>query len=391
MTELPLDRPAGCPFDPPAELATLRERDSLTRLEFPDGHLGWLATGHATVRAILADPRFSSRPEYLRRPVVNSAAATTTRPGMFLRFDPPEHTRYRTLLTARFTARRMRQLAERIEGFTAGCLDAMERHGGPVDLVTAFARPIPERVICELLGVPVVDHDEFGRLTEAKPDATSKEFRDERLDALGTILDYLRRLVAAKRANPTDDLLSELTATGLTEDELVGACSLLLAAGLDTTANMLALGTYALLRNPDQLALLRGDPELGDRAVEELMRYLSIAHTVVRGALEDVEVAGHTIRAGESVALSIAAGNRDPERFDDPDTLDLRRTAVGHLAFGHGVHQCLGQQLARVEMRVAYPALLTRFPGLRLAVAPEDVPMRSAFEIVGVRTLPVTW
>ncbi|QIS22600.1 cytochrome P450 [Nocardia terpenica] len=390
--ELPVERPPGRPFDPAAGLAAIREREPLTRLKFPGGHVGWLATGHAVVRAVLADPRFSSRSEYVRSPVVELDTTRSVPAGMFLRYDPPQHTRFRNMLTGRFTVRRMRLLTERIEGFTAECLDAMERQGGPVDLVTAFARPIPELVICDLLGVPVADHDQFSRLAAAStPDVSPEELVNNRIDAFDSVLDYIRHLVAAKRANPTDDMLSELAATDLTEDELVGVGGLLLAAGLDTTANMLALGTFALLCNPEQLALLRADPDLTDRAVEELLRYLSIAHTAVRGALEDVELAGHTIKAGESVALSITAGNRDPERFDDPDTLDVERNAVGHLAFGHGVHQCLGQQLARVEMRVGYRALLARFPGLRLAVPADEVPLRGAIDIGGVRSLPVTW
>ncbi|MEG8178386.1 cytochrome P450 [Nocardia terpenica] len=392
ITELPLERPADRPFDPPAELRALREREPLTRMDFPDGHRGWLATGHAVVRAVLADPRFSNRTDVLHSPIKGAPAPGPTPPGTFLRYDPPEHTRFRNLLVGRFTVRRMRMLTERVEELTAGCLDAMARHGGPVDLVDAFARPIPELVICELLGVPTADHDRFRRLA-ASPghEATAREILDEASDVFDDIMDYIRHLVAAKRANPTDDMLSELTANDLTEDELVGVGSMLFAAGGETTANMLALGTCALLRNPDQLAALRADPDLTDRAIEELLRYLTIAHITTRTATEDVELAGHTIESGATVVLSLSAADRDERRFDDPDTLDVERNAVGHLAFGYGVHQCLGQQLARVEMRVAFPALLSRFPGLRLAVPPEEVPMRNALDIAGVRRLPVIW
>jgi cytochrome P450 len=198
--------------------------------------------------------------------------------------------------------------------------------------------------------------------------------------------------VAAKRANPTDDVLSELTDSDLTDEELRGMALILLAAGFDTTANMLALGTFALLRNPEQLAALRADPTLTDQAVEELLRYLSVAKTFMRTALEDVELGGHTIKAGTMVILSLNTANRDPERFTDPHTLDLRRQDGGHLAFSHGIHQCLGQQLARVEMRVAFPALLNRFPTLRLAVPADEVALRpEAADIYGVKSLPVTW
>jgi cytochrome P450 len=207
------------------------------------------------------------------------------------------------------------------------------------------------------------------------------------------LLGYLRELVDHRRAEPGDDLISALTSTRqLTKEEITGVAMLLLVAGHETTANMLALGTFTLLRNPAQLAALRDDPSLASAAVEELLRYLTIVHLgPVRAAREDVEVGGHMIKAGESVTLSLAAANRDPERFEAPDILDVRRQAVGHLAFGHGIHQCLGQQLARVEMRIAYPALLRRFPGLRLAVPAEEVATRSHMAIYGVHRLPVAW
>jgi cytochrome P450 len=210
--------------------------------------------------------------------------------------------------------------------------------------------------------------------------------------AYTAVQQYLAELVAAKRANPTDDVLSDLTDSDLTDEELRGVSFILLAAGLDTTANMLALGTFALLRNPAQLAALRADPALADRAVEELLRYLSVAKTFMRTALEDVELGGQTIEAGTTVILSYNTANRDPDRFADPHVLDLHRKAGGHLAFGHGIHQCLGQQLARVEMRVAFPALVNRFPTLRLAVPADEVGLRpETADIYGVKSLPVTW
>ncbi|GAB3978703.1 hypothetical protein GCM10027615_53570 [Plantactinospora veratri] len=290
----------------------------------------------------------------------------------------------------KFTVRRMRLLTDRVEQVTAEHLDAMAKAGPPTDLVTAFARPIPAIMICELLGVPYQDRGSFQEQVDS---FMNGETSDEDLIAAYTATqDYLAGLVAAKRANPTDDVLSDLTDSDLTDEELKGIALILLAAGLDTTANMLALGAFALLRNPAQLAALRADPALADRAVEELLRYLSVAKTFMRTALEDVEVGGQTIRAGSRVILSYHTANRDPERFTDPDTLDLSRQEGGHLAFGHGIHQCLGQQLARVEMRVAFPALVNRFPTLRLAVPPEEVALRpETADIYGVKSLPVTW
>ncbi|MEU9122439.1 cytochrome P450 [Streptomyces sp. NPDC048506] len=388
---LPTTRPTGCPFDPPAELARLREERPLRRMTYPDGHVGWLATGYATVRAIFADPRFSSRYELLHFPLPGApeGGLPPAPVGDLTGIDAPEHTRYRKLLAGKFTVRRMRELTRRVEQITTEHLDAMERQGPTVDLVEAFAQPVPALMICELLGVPSAERETFQRWATTLTDRSSSD--EERYAAMTGLQEYLYALVLAKRAEPTDDLLGDLTGSDLTDEELAGVGAFLLGAGLDTTANMIAHGTFALLSNPDQCAALRDDPGLADQAVEELMRYLTIAHTGVKSALEDVELDGLLIKAGETVTLSMEAANRDPQRFPDPDTLDLRRKATGHLGFGHGIHQCLGQQLARVEMRVALPALLTRFPTLRLAVPPEEVPLRTHANVYGVHALPVTW
>ncbi|MEV7803992.1 cytochrome P450 [Microbispora sp. NPDC088329] len=393
VTALPTARQPGCPFDPPAELIDARRHGPISRYPFPDGHQGWLITGYDLVRSVLADSRFSSRKELMiHHPSIDYTGVEVppAPPGEFLLMDEPQHGRYRKPLVGKFTVRRMRQLTERIEQITADHLDAMEEAGPPVDLVTAFAKPIPSIVICELLGVPYEDR---GRFQDQIDTFLGGETSDEDLIAAYTATQhYLAELVAAKRANPTDDVLSDLTGSDLTDEELRGMSLILLAAGFDTTANMLALGTFALLRNPEQLAALRADPALTDRAVEELLRYLSVAKTFIRTALEDVELGGQTIEAGTTVILSYNTANRDPERFTDPHLLDLRRQDGGHLAFGHGIHQCLGQQLARVEMRVAFPALLNRFPTLRLAVPAEEVGLRpETADIFGVKSLPVTW
>lgn len=389
--ELPTGRTPGRPFDPPAELTRISAEAPLTPLLFPDGHDGWLATGYTTVRRVLADPRFSSRSELQHSPLpgYEGVTAPPAQPGDFLKMDPPEHTRYRKLLAGKFTARRMTQLTARIEQVATEHLDAMQRHGGPIDLVPAFAQPIPAMVICELLGVPYADRQRFqADATRLLGVNTTPEGKYEAFKALSG---YVRELITAKRAAPTDDVLSELTASDLTDDELAAMGGLLLAAGLDTTANMIALGTFALLRHPDQWAALRTDPELVDPAVEELMRFLAVVPTLARVALEDVELDGHLVKAGSTVVLATAAANRDVAKFADPDTLDLRRDPVGHVGFGHGPHLCLGHQLARVEMRVAFRALAARFPGLRLAIPADDVPLREGADIYGVTRLPVTW
>ncbi|NUT40271.1 MAG: cytochrome P450, partial [Thermoactinospora sp.] len=355
VAAMPTERRPGCPFDPPEELVEAREHGPISRITHLGGSPGWLVTGYDMVRSVLADPRFSNRKELMN---FGDFEIPPAPPGEFLLMDDPQHSRYRKPLVGKFTVRRMRLLTERVEQVTAECLDAMEQAGPGVDLVAAFARPIPAIIICELLGVPYEDRGSFQENVDT---FMNGEAGDEELMAAYTaVQDYLAGLVAAKRADPTDDVLSELTDSDLTDEELRGVSLILLAAGLDTTTNMLALGAFALLRHPEQLAALRADPALVDKAVEELLRYLSVAKTFWRTALEDVELGGVTINAGTTVTLSLNTANRDPERYADPNVLDVRRQESGHLAFSHGVHQCLGQQLARVEMRVAFSALLAR-------------------------------
>jgi cytochrome P450 len=393
VTTLPTARQPGCPFDPPAELIDARRHSPISRYPFPDGHHGWLITGFDLVRSVLADSRFSSRKELmLHHPLIDYTGVEVppAPPGEFLLMDEPQHGRYRRPLVGKFTVRRMRLLTERVEQITADHLDAMDKAGPPADLVTAFAKPIPAIMICELLGVPYEDRGSFQEQVDKFMNGETSD--EDLLAAYIATQNYLAELVVTKRANPTDDLLSDLTDSELTDEELRGISLILLAAGLDTTANMLALGTFALLRHPEQLAALRADPALADRAVEELLRYLSVAKTFMRTALVDVELGDQTVKAGTTVILSINTANRDPERFADPHVLDLRRQDGGHLAFGHGIHQCLGQQLARVEMQVAFPALLNRFPTLRLAVPAEEVGLRpETADIYGVKSLPATW
>ncbi|MEV0384507.1 cytochrome P450 [Nonomuraea sp. NPDC050643] len=396
MSELTLPTARRRPLDPPDEVMELREQASIHRMTYADGHHGWLVTGYAAARAVLAHPAFSNRPENLHSPIRSRAELAAKEdfrvpPGFFLRMDEPEHARFRKLLTGQFTVRRMKTLEPRIEEYVAACLDRMEAAGGPVDLVEMFALPIPSLVICELLGVPYEDRAEFQADTKVLTNLEVKA--EDAVAALGRVSAYLYGLIGRKREKPGDDLLSGLIEGGeLNDEELTGVAFLLLVAGFETTANMLGLGTYALLTNPAQLALMRDDPSLVDNGVEELLRHLTIIHIgPMRAALEDVEIEGVTIKAGETVTIHLPAANRDPSRFPDAGRLDVTRPAGGHLTFGHGIHQCLGQQLARAEMRIAYPALLRRLPGLRLAVTPEEVPMRSDMSIYGVHRLPVTW
>ncbi|WP_280305520.1 cytochrome P450 [Nocardia neocaledoniensis] len=393
---LPQDRDAG-PFDPPSAITALRAARPVSPLRFPDGHEGWLVTGYEAVRTLMADTRFSSRQDLgiVHVPYETPGMPAQTEPspqipGLFIAMDPPDHTRLRRKLTGTFTVRRMRRLEEHIVEVVERQLDEMAAMAPPVDLATAFALPVPSLVICELLGVPYEDRATFQENT-AKFLVRDQEL-GEKMAAYGAMTTYLAGLVTRKRAEPTEDILSDLARDeDLGIEELVGIAFLLLLAGHETTANMLALGTFALLEHPDQLAALRADAELMPGAVEELMRYLSVADIFYRYATEDIELCGETITAGSTVVVSLLAANRDPLRFDDPDALDVRRTARGHVSFGHGVHQCLGQQLARIEMRAGFAGLLRRFPTLALAVPADEVPLRSDMNIYGVHELPVTW
>jgi cytochrome P450 len=393
-TGLPLKR--DNPFDPPAELGVLREEAPMNRLKFPDGHLGWLVTGHELVREVMADRRFSSRSELHHALITRGNSQPVRRPaaspGMFISMDAPDHTRYRKLLTGQFTVRRMNLLTARIEEIVLDHLKAMRANGTSADLVESFALPIPSLVICELLGVPYDERHVFQEDTaKALRLETSEE---EAVAAFERIKDFIRDLVRRKRTTLGDDMLSGLIESGahLDDEEITGMGVLLLVAGHETTANMLGLGTLTLLNNPDQLAALRADPTLIDNAVEELLRYLSILQFgTIRTALEDIEVGGVLVKQGETLSLSLSAANRDPERFDHPDRLDITRSASGHVGFGHGVHQCLGQQLARIEMRIGFAALFKEFPDLRLAVPVEEVPLRTDMGIYGVHALPVEW
>ncbi|MBM4794589.1 cytochrome P450 [Streptomyces sioyaensis] len=393
---LPMDRDAG-PFDPPREITRLREARPVSPLVFPDGHEGWLVTGYDAVRQLMADTRFSSRQDIgvLHVPYETPGMPAPTEPspqipGLFVAMDPPDHTRLRRKLTGAFTVKRMKLLEEHIIAITERQLDELACLTPPVDLVKEFALPVPSLVICELLGVPYADRETFqvNSATFMVKDVTL----DEKMAAYGALTTYLAELVTSKRATPGEDILSDLARhDDLTVEELTGVAFLLLLAGHETTANMLALGTFALLEHPEQLAELRAAPDLLPGAVEELLRYLSVADTFYRYATEDIELGGETIGKGSTVVVSLLAANRDPQRFENPDTLDIHRKARGHLSFGHGIHQCLGQQLARIEMRAGFDGLLRRFPTLKLAVPAGEVKLRTDMNIYGVHELPVTW
>ncbi|MER6574510.1 cytochrome P450 [Nonomuraea sp. NPDC001023] len=398
----------GCPFDPPPGLRERRGQDRVRPVELLNGARAWLVTGFDEARTVLSDARFSAdrvrhREATSLQPheVAEQAAGVlpagpsveSREDGFFVFMDPPEHTRIRRLLTGQFTVRRMRQLEARVTEIAVEHIEAMKAAGTEADLVPSFALPLPSLVICELLGVDYADRAEFQERTSVGLNADSTD--EERAVAGAELYAFMQRLVAAKRAEPADDLLSGLVHDAdppLTDAQLVDVALVLLGAGHETTANMLGLGAFALLEHPDQLAALRADPSLVDNAVEELLRFLSIIQLgVSRVTTEPVTLGGADLPAGATVVIATPEVNRDPRHWPDADRFDVNRARVPHLAFGHGVHQCLGQQLARVEMRIGLKELITRLPGLRLAVPAGQVPVRDEMLIFGVHSLPVAW
>jgi cytochrome P450 len=385
-------------FNPTPELREIRESDGVRTAVNAFGMTVYLVTRHEDIKDVLSDhERFSNArpPGFVvpGAPAVPAEEQASARAGNLLGLDPPEHQRLRRMLTPEFTIRRMKQLGPRIVEIVDAQLDAMENAGPPTDLVASFALPIPSLVICELLGVPYDDRDDFQRRSARQLDLSIPI--PERLELVRRGREYMGSLVERARRQPADDILGMLVqehGTELTDNELIGVASLLLLAGHETTSNMLGLGTLALLRHPDQLAAVRDDPDAIGPAVEELLRWLSIVHSAIpRITATDVEIAGVPIPAGQLVFVSLPSGNRDPDFIDAPEVFDIRRGAPGHLAFGHGVHHCLGAPLARMEMRVAFPALLRRFPTLALAEDFSDVAFRSFHFIYGLKSLEVTW
>ncbi|MEV5427811.1 cytochrome P450 [Streptomyces sp. NPDC052701] len=388
----PQDR--ACPYHPPAAYDPLRAARPLTRITLHDGRGAWLVTGHAVARDLLADPRLSSdrsRPDF---PTLTARfAGVRNRRTALLGVDDPEHRAQRRTVAADFTLRRAVELRPRIQRIVDGRLDAMIAQGPPADLVNAFALPVPSMVICALLGVPYDDHDFFetqSRRLLRGPAAADVEDARARLEA------YFGELIDRKRKDPgtglLDDLVRRQPGDGPPDrDHLVSLAIILLVAGHETTANMISLGTYTLLRHPDRLAELRADPALVPAAVEELMRMLSIADGLLRIAVEDIEVEGTTIRAGEGVVFATSVINRDEAVYPDPDDLDWHRPARHHIAFGFGIHQCLGQNLARAELEIALRTLFDRLPTLRLAAPADEIPFKPGDTIQGMLELPVTW
>ncbi|MFH0180598.1 cytochrome P450 [Streptomyces cacaoi] len=374
--------------------AGLRARGPVHRVRVPEGAEAWLVVGHEACRSALTDPTLSKswRDASPALPLARLSAGEN-----LLSSNPPDHTRLRRLVAKEFTPRRVEALAPRVRALTGELLDAMlARPDGRADLVEALSFPLAMGIICELLGVPSLDRTAFREWAEQ---ALSSPDRETRTAATAAMTDYLVAMVDEMRHRPGDDLMSALIRTTdedgdrLSPEELIGMAWLLLVTGFETTVHLIAAGVLALLRHPDQLGALRADPSLVDNAVEEMLRYDGpVETTTYRFTTEPLQIGGTPVPGGgELVLIALADADRDPARFPDPDRFDIRRPAGGHLAFGHGIHYCLGAPLARLQTRTAVTALLDRCPTLALDALPSALPWRTGLLIRGPRRLPVRW
>lgn len=396
-SEWPMKR-GSCPFDPPPEYARLRAERPITRARIWDGTEVWLVTRYEDGRTLLTDRRMSSRGDLPGYPFPTPAlAGFRSESPSFVLMDDPEHNRLRRMLTSDFTARRMKELRPAIQRITDLQIDSLVAHGPPGDLVADFALPIPSLVICEMLGVEYEDRQFF----QERSITALQSDRAQAAKATADLRSYFEALVDKKAAEPDDGLISRVYAEyvepgELERGELAQMATTLLVAGHETTASQISLGCLALLQHPAQLAAFRRQMESPDElenAVEELLRYLTVAQSGrARVALEDIEIGDVTIRAGDGVIVLGDSCNRDRDVFTDADELELGRPdARRHVAFGTGVHRCLGEPLAETELQEAYSRLFRRLPSLRLAVPFEDIRYTNDKASYGVQVLPVEW
>ena len=390
---IPRPRATSCPLAPPAEFVEWRESAGLRRVMW-QGRPTWVVSRYEDIRSALVDPRLSAETIKTR---LRAAGVTGEMPVIFARIGDPEHNRLRRMMARDFTWRRAESMRPQIQELVDSFLDTMTESGPPADLVRDFALPVPSLVISLLLGVPYSDHEFFQHHSTVGLDARSTE--EQKAQAIGALFAYMFELVERKEREPGDDLISRLITEQVAAGELSRETAamnglILLQAGHETTASMIALGTVALLEHPSIFELLgrTDDPAVVANVVEELMRYLTIVHSQVdRVATEDFGLRGESIRAGDFLLMNLPAGNWDPEFVDHPANFDTARNTRGHLGFGFGAHQCIGQNLARVEMQIALSTLARRLPGLALAVPATELRFQNEQEIFGVEELPITW
>jgi cytochrome P450 len=391
MPDYPM--PRTDPLLPPPAYDELR-RHPPQQVRLPDGRIAWMLTRYQDVRDALSDARLSS--DFLQ-PNFPTVIQLPPAPGAFsfFRMDPPDHSRLRRMVAPEFTPRRVRALRPAITALTDTLLDRMLATGPPADLVTHFALPLPSLVIAAILGIPSEHNTEFHQYSETI--ASSAVTPAQAFEAFGALTAMLDAVATAKQAHPSDDLISRLVtdheSTGdLTRAELVAMAAVLLVAGHETTAQQIAMSVVHLLHNPEQLQVVRQDPQALPAALDELLRICAVfQHDLVRVASEDLHIGGVRIAKGQGVITSQLAANHDPQTFPDPGSLDLSRDAHQHLALGHGPHTCIGATLAKTELEIALHRLLTRLPHLALATSLDHIPFRDDIMIYGVHRLPITW
>jgi cytochrome P450 len=398
IPDFPMPRADGCPFAPPPKALQLNAERQLSRVRIWDGSTPWLVTGYEAIRALFADGRASVDDRKPGYPHWNEGMLATVhkRPRSVFTSDAEEHTRFRRMLSRPFTYKRVEALRPAVQRITDEHIDAILAGPQPADLVEHLALAIPSLVISEMLGVPYEDHEFFQ--TQANRGMSRYASAEDAAQGAGALFKYLANLVRTKVDEPSEDLVSDLAERVKAEEISVREAAQLatgvLIAGHETTAGQLGVSIVALLEHPDQAALLRDadDPKIIAKAVEELMRYVSIIQTGQRRiAVEDIEVGGELIRAGEGIILDVAPANWDTRQFPEPDRLDLTRDDGPHVGFGYGRHQCVGQQLARMELQIVLPTLLRRIPTMRLAVPVDELPFKHDALAYGLYELPVTW
>ncbi|MEV7869055.1 cytochrome P450 [Streptomyces sp. NPDC088124] len=398
LPEYPMERAAQCPLAPPPTAQKLRAEQPITKVRIWNGGTPWLITRHADQRTLLTDPRVSDDDLDPGFPYVNAhrAEIAPLTPRMITNTDAPEHTRLRRTVNGPFVIKRIEKMREPIQKIVDDLIDEMLAGPSSADLLKTFALPVPSLVIAELLGVPYKDHDFFQTSSSTVLDSTVPPAKAREVS--GALAAYLDKLLEEKTAAPGNDVLSEMAgrvkAGEMSRPEAVNMGVAMLIAGHETTATMISLGTLALLQHPDQLALLRDtdDPKVIANTVDEVLRYLSIVQTGVRRvAKEDIEIGGVVIKAGDGMIFDLHAANWDPEAFPEAERLDLTRPARQHQAFGYGPHQCLGQNLARLELQVVYGTLYRRIPTLRLDAEIAELEFDHTGTTYGVHSLPVTW
>jgi cytochrome P450 len=385
-----------CPFDPPEDYARLRAADRFARVRLWDGSRPYLLTDYADIRAVLSNPRFSCEPVREGFPhIFEGRKVADIADRSFLRLDNPEHDRLRRMVMKEFTVKKVELLRPTIQSIVDRLIDQYSKLPQGADFVEHFSGPLPTEIITQLLGVPYEDHEIFHRATRIQ--FGTKSNPAEVRESLVELFAYLDALVVKKEKAPQDDIVSRLVNEQLRPGHvdrltLINIIRLLLSAGHQTTQNMTALGIVTLLQHPDQLALIKTNPDVIPGAVEELLRYSSVLHIGARRvALDDIDVNGVTVKSGEGVICSIPAANRDEKLFPNPDHFDIERDAAGHVAFGFGIHQCLGQVLARMELQVLYGTIFNRLPNLCLAVPFETLRFRHDMFVYGVYELPLAW